>query len=226
MTHEAGHCISSYQFGATDNRLFLGCSTTKEDSLISGQMGPNFSIDICKSFFYRFFAQKGFCSSSWKPLDSSLPERLKSAWITMSGSVYGFFASYLLALLLYWVAYRKSEPYSFKALWLFPFRLYKFVGQLNFTGKGRTWLIWTVCFAYVLHVDRLFYGFIPSSIIPFFPPIVSIWGDGTVLWWKFTQRPIVLEVFSWFGWIIQIIFSGLIIRKAVKSIRNPIDIGS
>lgn len=215
-THEAGHCISAAQMGSSQQHLYLGCAGSSDKKLFDFAVTDSSSVKICSPFFYSFFAQKGFCYQEYPKDKMPILTRNESVWIGVSGSIYGFVASYLLALFLYSLyLFRKNKKTSSKDFFLSPFHIYSMVTKIQGDSLGKKILLWGVCFGYMLHVERLFYGFVPSSIVPFMPPLSQfLFGDGNNVWAHFIDDYGTLQSFAWGFWFFSLFLYFLLIRKA------------
>lgn len=69
----------------------------------------------------------------------------------------------------------------------------------------------------MFHIERLFYGFFPGSVEVFWPPISTLYGDGTAAWFNFVQNETALIWSAWGAWILQIIICIILIINAAKA---------
>ena len=131
-THEAGHCVSSATLGSLKNDLYLGCSSRTNPFLWKRSLSSSASVTVCSLSSYSFAFQKGFCSYQFSARREISLEPKQKIWIAVSGSVYGFLASYFLFVLFFFFAsffLKKKE--SIKTIFLKPFHL------LNVVEKTR-----------------------------------------------------------------------------------------
>ena len=218
FTHEAGHCVTSAQFGASRNQLYLSCSGEKAP-LFSYSFSNSSSVFVCKPFFYRFILQEGFCSYELPLEENPSSASFKQALIAVAGSAYGAFASYLLLLFLgfcFFLFRKDFSSFDFKGYLLYPFRLFSLLDKVKIKPIGKKILISVLGLGYVLHIERLFYGFFPSAVQIFFPPIGSITSsDGSHFWLSFMSESSFFIGIAWVSWFVKIFVCSLVVRKVI-----------